>query len=583
MRRSHPHRLLASLSALIFLTVACGDDDSGDDGGDDEAIATPDGPASGSAIAVDIAADIDGDTVLAIVGDAGELNDDTVEVAALIESAGASTVFTVGDNEYVTEGRTVEAYEESVGGVYGRWIDEGAFFPIPGDHDYGDQCSDPDAPADLHAYLEYFDLPVGPEDETYYDVRLGDVHVFALDSMPECHRDGGAKLARQQTWLADTATASDAALKIVLLHNPPYSSGVSHGSVEELRWDYADWGVDLVVAGDDHIYERSTHGGVPYVVNGLGGIEAHELGDPIEGSEVLYGEAFGALFVTVSGEGAEAVFVTVGGEEIDRFPLAFDAGAVTETDTVAPSTEETSAGTAALTAASTWQWQLQGDLDTSHDADVYDIDLFDTEPSVIAGLRAGGRIVICYFSAGSYEGWRPDADDFAAAALGATLDGFEDERWLDASDPSVLAVAEGRLDLAVERGCDGVEPDNVDGYVNDTGFDLTADDQLEFNRALAAAAAERDLLIGLKNDVDQILDLVDHFDFAVNEQCHEYDECEAYAPFVDRDKPVFNAEYADRFVDDPDTVCPRSLELGLRTLLLPLDLDDSFRISCDDR
>ena len=128
-----------------------------------------------------------------------------------------------------------------------------------------------------------------------------------------------------------------------------------------------------------------------------------------------------------------------------------------------------------------------------------------------------------------------------------------------------------------------MEPDNVDGYVNDTGFDLTADDQLNFNRALAAAAAERGLLIGLKNDIDQIPDLVDHFDFAVNEQCHEYDECEAYAPFVDRDKPVFNAEYADRFVDDPDTVCPRSLELGLRTLLLPLDLDGSFRISCDDR
>ena len=360
MRRSHPLRLLASLSALALLAVACVDDDSGD-GGDNEAIAAPDGRASGSTVAVDIG----GDTVLAIVGDAGELNDDTVEVAALVESAGASAVLTVGDNEYVTEGRTVEAYEESVGGVYGRWVDDGAFFPIPGDHDYGDQCSDPDAPADLDAYLEYFDLPVGPEDEAYYDVRIDDVHVFALDSLLPCHRDGGAKLARQQAWLADTVAASDAGLKIVLLHNPPYSSGVSHGSVEELRWDFADWGVGLVVSGDDHIYERSTHDGVPYVVNGLGGIEAHGLGDPIEGSEVLFGDAFGALFVTVSAEAAEAVFVTVDGEEIDRFPLALDAGAMSETDTVAPLTEETSAGTAALTAATTWQWQLQGELDTT--------------------------------------------------------------------------------------------------------------------------------------------------------------------------------------------------------------------------
>lgn len=241
------------------------------------------------------------------------------------------------------------------------------------------------------------------------------------------------------------------------------------------------------------------------------------------------------------------------------------------------------AQTARLTAASTWQWQLQGDLDTTYDVDLYDVDLFDTDASTIAELQSEGRIAICYFSAGSFEGWRPDAEAFADTALGDTLDGFDDERWLDIRDPSVRAVAEARLDLAAERGCDGVEPDNVDGYTNDTGFDLSGDDQLEFNRFLARAAADRGLLIGLKNDLDQIPDLVDLFDFAVNEQCHEYDECEVYAAFTDRDKPVFNAEYAQRFVDDPNTVCDRSRELGLRTLVLPLDLDNSFRISCDDR
>ena len=319
MRRSAHSRLLATLLAPAVLTVACtGDDDGGGgDGGDDEAIEFSDDSSPGASASVSV----DGDTVLAIVGDAGELNDDTLAVAALVGSADPAAVFTVGDNEYVSEGRTVDAYEESVGRVYGRWLDDGTFFPIPGDHDYGDRCGDPDAPADLDAYLEYFDLPAGPEDETYYDVRIDDVHVFALDSMPECHRDGGARLARQRAWLAETATASDAALKIVLLHNPPHSSGISHGSVEELRWDFAGWGVDLVVSGHDHIYERSTHAGVPYVVNGLGGVEAHEIGDLIEGSEVLYGDAFGALFVTVTGTIAEAAFVTVDGEEIDRFPL----------------------------------------------------------------------------------------------------------------------------------------------------------------------------------------------------------------------------------------------------------------------
>jgi hypothetical protein len=239
-------------------------------------------------------------------------------------------------------------------------------------------------------------------------------------------------------------------------------------------------------------------------------------------------------------------------------------------------------GSAGLDADSTWQWQLQGELDTSYDVDVYDVDLFDTVPAVIAALHADGRIVVCYFSAGSYEGWRPDADGFAEEARGDILDGFDDERWLDVRDPSVRATVEGRLDLAVERGCDGVEPDNVAGYANRTGFPLSGDDQLDFNRFIAAAASQRDLLVGLKNDLEQIDDLVDVFDFAVNEQCHEFDECEAYAPFLDGNKPVFNAEYDEQFIDDSEALCRRSMELGLRTMILPLDLDNSFRISCDE-
>ena len=80
---------------------------------------------------------------------------------------------------------------------------------------------------------------------------------------------------------------------------------------------------------------------------------------------------------------------------------------------------------------------------------------------------------------------------------------------------------------------------------------------------------------------DQIPELVDSYDFAVNEQCHEYDECELNAPFLAAGKPVFNAEYADDFVDDPTLICDRAVALGLRTLILPIDLDGSFRISCD--
>ena len=249
-------RLVTTTAAAASIIAACAGSDASDR-------LPSDSNTPGEAAAPPV---LDAD-VFAVVGDAGELDDDTLAVADLVAAHGAATVLTVGDNDYAAEGRTVESYEESVGAVYGAWVDAGAFFPIPGDHDYGDRCDDPDASADLDAYLEFFDLPTGPEDETYYDVRIGDVHVFALDSLVDCHRDGGAKLARQRGWLAATATESDAALQVVLLHNPPYSSGTSHGSVESLRWDFAAWGVDLVVSGDDHIYERSTHDGVHYVVN----------------------------------------------------------------------------------------------------------------------------------------------------------------------------------------------------------------------------------------------------------------------------------------------------------------------------
>lgn len=238
-------------------------------------------------------------------------------------------------------------------------------------------------------------------------------------------------------------------------------------------------------------------------------------------------------------------------------------------------------GAAALAADATWQWQLQGEVNEGYDVDVYDIDLFDVPDDVIARLHADDRVVVCYFSAGSLEDWRPDAGIVAPVAAGEPLEGYEDERWLDVRHPSVRALATGRLDRAVERGCDGVEPDNVDGYANPTGFALSAGDQLDFNRFLAEAAHERGLLVGLKNDLDQIPELVADVDFAVNEQCFELDECDALTPFVAAGKPVFQAEYEPAFRADHDALCTEARERGLATLVLLPELDDGFRVACD--
>ncbi len=228
-----------------------------------------------------------------------------------------------------------------------------------------------------------------------------------------------------------------------------------------------------------------------------------------------------------------------------------------------------------------WQWQLSGNINSSYDVDLYDIDLFDNSIELIKELHSKGRKVICYFSAGSFEDWREDAKSFPTEVLGKNLDGWEGEKWLDIRNEKLYPIMQKRLDLAKQKGCDGVEPDNVDGYTNDSGFKLSSDDQLKYNIFLAKEAHKRGLSIGLKNDLDQIDLLEKYFDFSVNEQCHEYNECKTLKPFIDANKPVFNAEYNKKYKSSKEKLCQDSHILGLQTLILPLDLDDSFRISCE--
>jgi hypothetical protein len=222
-----------------------------------------------------------------------------------------------------------------------------------------------------------------------------------------------------------------------------------------------------------------------------------------------------------------------------------------------------------------WQWQLSGTVDTGVDAAVYDVDGFDTGAAVVAALHAKGRKAVCYINAGAYESFRPDRSAYPAALLGSG-NGWPGERWLDIRRLDVLRPILGkRFDLCRSKGFDAVEPDNVDGYRNDSGFPLTAADQLAFNRMVAALAHARGLAVGLKNDLDQLPQLVGDFDFAVNEQCAEYHECEQLSPFVQQHKAVFEAEY-----NLPTSAfCARSERLGLSAVRKHLDLD-AWRQTC---
>lgn len=231
----------------------------------------------------------------------------------------------------------------------------------------------------------------------------------------------------------------------------------------------------------------------------------------------------------------------------------------------------------------TWHWQLDGTVNTGYTVDLYSIDLEDTPESVITTLKQSGKRVLCYFSAGSYEAWRSDRSLFLSTDLGKSLDGWAGERWLNIRSENVRLIMKMRMERAQQKGCDGVEPDNIDGYANDNGLSLTAQEQLDYNRYLARTAHGLGLAIALKNDVDQVAALVNDFDLAINEECHYYNECAMLKPFLDQNKPVVSAEYASKYVNQPDTretMCSASRTLGMHTLVLPLELDDSFRLDC---
>ena len=218
-----------------------------------------------------------------------------------------------------------------------------------------------------------------------------------------------------------------------------------------------------------------------------------------------------------------------------------------------------------------WQIQYSGDSNTN-----LNVDLFDTPPTTITDLHALNIFVMCYFSAGSFEDWRPDSKDFPAEILGKDYEGWLGEKWLDIRKMDLLApIISARLDLAAQKGCDGVDPDTVNGFANDTGFPLTYEDQIQFNIWLAEAAHARGLSIGLKNDSQQISDLLPYFDWQLQEECFQYNECELLLPFIEAGKPVFNIEYTLPTND----FCKQSTKMEINSIRKNLALD-GFIESC---
>jgi hypothetical protein len=226
-----------------------------------------------------------------------------------------------------------------------------------------------------------------------------------------------------------------------------------------------------------------------------------------------------------------------------------------------------------------WQIQFTGPLDLSVEAMFFDIDLFDHDASEVAALHTRGRRVACYVNVGAWEDWRPDADQFPPAVLGSDYAGWPGEKWLDIRRIDLLGpIMQARLDQCQAKGFDAVEPDNIDGYANDTGFPLTYLDQLTYNVWLANEAHRRGLSIGLKNDADQVADLLAHFDWALTEDCFHQGWCDQLQPLLDAGKAVFAIEYTDTGITTSQ-FCPQANALNVNAILKHRELD-AYRETC---
>jgi len=215
-----------------------------------------------------------------------------------------------------------------------------------------------------------------------------------------------------------------------------------------------------------------------------------------------------------------------------------------------------------------WQWQLTTPVKTAVAKPVFDIDGMENPASVVATLHAQGKHVICYLDMGGAETYRSDYALYPASVKGKTVGGWPDERWVDIRQIALLQpIITERFDLCRSKGFDAIEPDLADAYANNTGFPITAADQIRWNNHLADEAHARGMTIALKNAPDIVASEVSVFDFAIVEECVQYKECGSYVPFIKAGKAVLETEYKGSF----PALCGK-VPVGFSTIKKPLSL-----------
>jgi hypothetical protein len=232
-----------------------------------------------------------------------------------------AAVLPLGDNQY--EDGTLAKYQASYGPSWGRL--KAITHPVPGNHEYVR------AGGSLHApgYFRYFGAAAGNPSAGYYSYDLGGWHLIALNS--QCGAlDGCRASSREERWLRrDLARNRGARCTLAYWHEPRFSSG-PHGQepvYDDLWQDLYAAGVDVVLNGHDHVYERfapqdpdaqpDPARGIREFVVGTGGrshyTPARAFRTVQPNSEVRNSQTFGVLELTLHAGGYDWRFVPTPG------------------------------------------------------------------------------------------------------------------------------------------------------------------------------------------------------------------------------------------------------------------------------
>ena len=183
----------------------------------------------------------------------------------------------------------------------------------------------------------------------------------------------------------------------------------------------------------------------------------------------------------------------------------------------------------------------------------YDIDGENSTAADVAAIHATGAIAICYVDVGTLEKGRSDYGQFPSSVVGPVVSGWPSENWLlvsAANQSVILPIMKARFqNWCLAKGFDAIEPDNIDGWTNISN--ISQADNLAYDLAIAQLAHALPLSIGLKNLATDLTGstlamFVSAFEWALNEQCYENNECSAYTQagsFLPAGKAVFDVEY----------------------------------------